>query len=64
MKSTSRKTFAVCLLSMLFLIFSAFAYELGDVTDDWEMWDAWQEIHYRLYDYEGKLVLVNLWKDT
>jgi hypothetical protein len=43
---------------------SAFAYELGDVTDDWEMWDAWQEIHYRLYDYEGKLVLVNLWKDT
>jgi hypothetical protein len=28
------------------------------------MWEGWQEINYRLYDYQGKLVLVNLWKDT
>ena len=40
------------------------AYEVGDTTDDWSMWDGWQEVNYRLYDYRGKLVLVNLFKDT
>ena len=64
MRTTLVKVLAVCLLSTLCMIMSAHAYEVGDTTDDWEMWNAWQDIHYRLYDYEGKLVLVNLWKDT
>jgi hypothetical protein len=58
------KILVAYLFCAFFLISPALAYELGDTTDDWSMWEGWQEINYRLYDYQGKLVLVNLWKDT
>jgi hypothetical protein len=64
MRSLKLKALVTCLLCTLFLIPSTFAYDPGDTTDDWSMWEGWQEINYRLYDYQGKLVLVNLWKDT
>jgi hypothetical protein len=58
------KSLVVCILCTILLVPSALAYEVGDTTFDWTMWEGWQEINYRLYDYQGKLVLVNLFSDT
>jgi hypothetical protein len=40
------------------------AYNVSDITDNWTMLDGWQTTSYNLYDYQGKIVLVNLFKDT
>lgn len=56
------RTSAILLLALLFPMWSA-AYEVGDLTDDWILLDPYGT-SYSLYDYEGKIVLVNLFKDT
>ncbi len=56
------RTLAILLTAILFAVYAG-AYELGDLTDDWTLLDPYGT-SYRLYDYEGKLVLVNLFKDT
>jgi hypothetical protein len=37
----------------------ASAYNLGDTTPNWTMLEGRQQISYNLYDYRGKIVLVN-----
>jgi hypothetical protein len=60
MRSSGFKILAVCTLCALFLIPMGVAFELGDTTPNWSMWEGWEEINYGLYDYQGKIVLVNL----
>ncbi|KPJ52389.1 hypothetical protein AMJ39_07955 [candidate division TA06 bacterium DG_24] len=42
----------------------ALAYNIGDTTVNWTMLDGSQTISHNLYDYQGKLVLVNLFSTT
>ncbi len=59
-----QRAFATALTGALISASAASAYQVGDITDDWTVLDAWEEVSHRLYDYRGKLVLVNLFRDT
>jgi hypothetical protein len=42
----------------------ASGYVLGETTANWTMLDGSQTVSYQLYDYRGKLVVVNLYSTT
>lgn len=42
----------------------ALGYVVGQTTLNWTMWEGSQTVSYNLYDYWGKITLVNCFQNT
>ncbi|MBN1355462.1 redoxin domain-containing protein [bacterium] len=63
MKSKGLIMIRVLILTLVSLAPVHAAYQVGDTVADWTLYDADGNPH-RLYDYMGKIVMINFWSDT
>lgn len=64
MKTKRTRNLAGLLVGSLLLPATALAYQVGDTTEDWTLTGAYKEVSHRLLDYRGKLILMNLFRDS